>query len=276
MLLPILFIVAVLTIAASTALESSFLGAKAAAHDRAARYAEVGVVRGVADYADYIQHYVKANGTEGVWPPPEVAFYPQSACSVPAGSACPFTVTTAAHFSASSTGGGPGGPDPAIDEQRLWIREHRISAAVQAVVTGPDGSLRATRTRLVTMRVYGTAPYATIVGVRDISSSAGGPIVAQGDSGGTAPSQQSPGKRPNPSNPDAFSDTRIQIHLACSRRQPGTGIHNTPPGNDSLPWGVQNATGAFEIECTQGDSDVGSYAQEGWDDGDRGFSNWSR
>jgi hypothetical protein len=279
MLLPILFIVAVLTVVASTTLEAGFLGAKAAAHERATRYAEIGTVRSVADYTDYIARYVKANGTEGVWPPPAVAFYPESACTVPTGSACPFTLTTAARFSANSTsskGGGPGGADSANDEQQLWIREHRISAAVQAVVTGTDGSLLATRTRLVTMRVFGTAPYATVVGVRDIESSTGGPIVAQGDSGGTAPSHESRAKRPNPNNPDAFSDTRIQMHLACRRWQSGTGIHNTPPGNERLPWGVQNTTGAFEIECTQGDSDIGTYGREHWDDGDRGSSSWSR
>jgi hypothetical protein len=143
-------------------------------------------------------------------------------------------------------------------------------------VTGPEGSVQATRSRLVTMRVYGTAPYATVVGVRDIASSAGGPVAAQGDSGGTGPSGQTPGKQPNSNNPDAYSDTRIAVHMACKRRQPGSGIHDWPPGNEGLPWGVQNAAGAFEIECTQSDADVSTYTAEQWDDADRGTTNWSR
>jgi hypothetical protein len=278
MLLPILFIVAAIAIATGTALEAGFLATKAAAHDRATGYAEVGVGRAVADYTSYIQRYVRANGTEGVWPPPDASFYPQSACTPPA-SGCPFTVTTVARFSATSggAGGGPSGTQStATDEQRLWLREHRISAAVEATVTGPGGDVQATRTRFVTMRVYATAPYATVVGVRDITSSAGGSVAAQGDSGGTSPTQQHSAKQPNPWNPDAYSDTRIQVHLACRRWQSGSGIHNWPPGNEGLPWGVQNTGGAFEIECTQNDADISTYGDERWNSGDEGSAGWTR
>jgi hypothetical protein len=257
MLLPILFIVAAIAIAAGAVLQESLLAAKTAMHERATRYAETGVARAVSDYV--------------------VTFYPQGACA-PAG-ACPFTLTTVARFSASSSqpSGGPGGnPDTATAEQRLWLREHRVSAAIEAVVTGPGGDVQATRARFITMRVYGTAPYATVIGVRDFASPAGASTAAQGDSGGTPPTQQSNGKEPNPRIPDGYSDTRIQVHLVCRRWQSGSGIHNWTPGNEGLPWGVQNATGAFEIECTQKDADISTFGDERWSNGDENSGAWTR
>ncbi|HEV3156611.1 MAG TPA: hypothetical protein VGZ00_04630, partial [Candidatus Baltobacteraceae bacterium] len=102
-------------------------------------------------------------------------------------------------------------------------------------------------------RVFNTAPYAIVSGMRDMTTVIGKVGQTVGDTGGNV--QELGGSvpvvvvhpTPNPSNPSAYTDTTVHAYIHC------VNVTNPfdpqdPRENDGLPWdGVQGK--AYGLSC---------------------------
>ena len=154
MLVPIIFIMALLLALTTAMFESSSATIRIARDTTAARYADVAVTDAVADFTAGLAAYVEEHGSSGPWPTEQSNSYPKPLCA-PASDAtpCPYSyvisaaVTDAANEPAPATTG-----DAAVNVQST-LDEGRLSAVVSATLSGPQGTAIATRTRLLTYRV---------------------------------------------------------------------------------------------------------------------------
>jgi hypothetical protein len=256
MLIPILFIIALLTALSGAVLENSRQAAHAAIEAQIARSASAALTDGVADFTHGLAAYVAGHGTHGPWPASATASTPLALCT--SANVCPYTYVVSATITAASGSGA--GADVAPSLQAAAIDEQRVSAVVSAAVSDATGAVVGTRSRSLTYRVFAASPYAVIAG-----SSAG---ADPGDTGGAVPDTAE----------DAAADTRIHVRLTCR-----TVIANVAPfqndqqpaGNDGLPWG--NAPhAAYETPCTVPEAPADAFADGRWTNGDVNASGWSQ
>lgn len=271
MLVPIVFILALLLTLAGAVLENGLFAAKIALHDSVARSSDVAISNGVANYTAGLANYVKAHGTNGPWPNGTSFAFPQDLCDATiAPQSCPFSATIDARISGASGGASAvPGSDPALNLQRTAIGEERVSAVLTATISSKAGVVLGTRTRLLTYRVFTAAPYAIVSGSLDTAAISGSPATGQGDSGGalppTADAPEAPAA-PESANPAPLADTRIHVVLTCSTAIPNLRAGRNDQqaiGNDGLDWG--NAPhAAYETPCHRESSPADSFADESW------------
>jgi hypothetical protein len=164
------------------------------------------------------------------------------------------TVATTISYGVVGTGfTSIGGPDPVANLQTA-LRENRVSGEIVATITDSGGAIVATESRSVTVRVFDAAPFAVLTGNRDVLASAGSTQAEEGDTGGYIdPSHYQYRATPNPAQPASLKDTSIRVTMACSnsdqnKNENDAFADNNPPGNDSLPWGLNGGHG-FETPC---------------------------
>jgi hypothetical protein len=271
MLVPIVFIVAFMLALTGALLENSLRGAKVTLQAAVARYSDVAIADGVADFTHGLAEVVRLNGASSPWPHEASRSAPKSGCGsvLP----CPFRYTIRAAIT-SASGDGTAGGDAAQNLQAAFINEQRVSAIVTVSLTAAAGTPLGTRTRFLTYRIFDSAPYAVISGSRDIATVNGARSSAQGDSGGAAGSAPAVDSLPGA----AFDDTRIHVRLTCR-----TAIENLVPfsndqqiaGNDGLPWG-NAAQAAYEAPCTGADAAADIFRDERWGNGDTNPSGWTQ
>jgi len=256
MLVPILFIIALLAALSGAVLENARQAADAALEAQVARSATAALTGGVADFTHGLAAFVARHGTHGPWPASAIPSTPLPLCTD--ATVCPYTYVVRATITAASDGGG--GTDLARNLQAAAIDEGRVSAVVSAAVSDATGAVIGTRSRYLTYRVFDAPPYAVIAG----SSATAGP----GDTGGAGPG----------AGGIAAADTRIHVRLTCR-----TAIANVvpfvndqqPAGNDGLPWG-NAAHAAYEAPCTASDAPADAFADGRWSNGDVNASGWSQ
>lgn len=269
MLVPIVFIVALLCALTGAVLETGAYQARVGLDAAVARAADVAIGDGVADLTGALARFVAANGTGGPWPQPEPSAS-RPACASADAERCLFSYVVRARITAASTTSTTTGADAASNLQAAVIDEQRVSAVVTVALTGPAGTVLGTRTRYLTYRVFGTAPYAVVSGSRDLATDDGQQSAAAGDSGGSDPSAA-------PAGAVSFDDTRIHVRLTCR-----TVIANVVPfandqqtaGNDSLPWG-NAAQAAYEVPCASPDAPADVFRDERWINGNSDASGWT-
>ncbi len=261
MLVPILFLVAFAAALAGVVLENGLVASRTALHASVARYSDAAVGTGVADFTAGLAAFVERHGSRGPWPVNTSRSAERAVC---AGAACPYRYVVTARITdtAGSDGATTGADrDAATNLQTAVIAEQRLSAVVSVTLRSAAGISLGTRTRFLTYRVFGTAPYAVVTGVRDSATVAGSQSAAQGDSGGAT----------------GVADTRIHVRLTCR-----TAIAGVVPfvndqqtaGNDGLPWG-NHAQGAYEAPCHTRDEPVDAFRDGRWTNGDAAASGWT-
>lgn len=269
------------TIALAAAVSTAgVMSAKIAMHDAVARYLDAAVIDAVADFTAGVQRYVQRDGANAGWQrdatpsrSPRI-----SACD---GSVsppqCPYSYQIEAQITGSLNGPPVAGAALATARnlQHAVIDEGRISARVTVILYPREGGQpRGSRTRYLTLRVFETAPYAVVSGVREGTTVDGALAFAQGDSAGTAAVAGSDKPAPDPSDPERYRDTTIKVKLTCRTRN-AAGNLQAAPGNDGLPWGV--SAPAFERECPANpdmDGDRFTPARP-WLSGDANATGWT-
>jgi hypothetical protein len=287
-LVPIVFIVALLFTLTGAVLETAAQQAKAGLDAAVARSADVALGGGVADFTGALARFVAANGTGGPWPQPDPSAS-RPACASAAAERCLFSYVVRATITAASSTSAATGADAASNLQAAVIDEQRVSAVVTVTLSGPSGTVLGTRTRFLTYRVFGSAPYAMVSGSRDLAADDGLQSAAAGDSGGAAGSQPAaasagsqPAAAPAGSQPAVApagaDDTRIHVRLTCR-----TVIANVVPfandqqtaGNDALPWG-NAAQAAYEVPCASPETPADAFRDEYWVNGTAGAPGWTQ
>lgn len=272
MLVPIVFIVALLAALTGAVLENSIRAERVEQHAAVARYSDVAIADGVADFTHGLARFVEQHGTAGPWPAKPARSALKPACDTSAAQRCPFRYYVTATITAASAAGASGDGGAAANLQAAVIDEQRVSAVVNATMTGASGARLGTRTRYLTYRVFATAPFAVISGSRDPATVGGAQPDVQGDSGGLS------GTPGGAQEHAAFDDTRIHVRLTC-----GTIITNVVPnvndqqvaGNRGLPWG-NAANAAHEAPCTSPDAPGDAFRDERWLNGDANATGWTR
>jgi hypothetical protein len=266
-LVPIVFIIAFMLTLTGALLENDLRDAKVTLDATVARYSDVTMSDGVADFTHGLAGLVQRNGASGPWPHEPSISALKSTCAVTDTTSCPFRYRIQATITAGSSSAASGGADPASNLQAAVIDEQRVSARVTVTIVGPAGAVLGTRTRFLTYRVFETAPYAVISGSRDSATVNGANSAAQGDSGG------SPG---TPAS-GTFDDTRIHVRLTCrtvtDNVVPFTNDQQ-PAGNDGLPWG-NAAQAAYEAPCAGADTPADVFRDENWGNGDTNSTGWT-
>jgi hypothetical protein len=263
MLVPVIFVVALMVTLATAMLESSVFAAKIALHRSVARYSELAVSDGVADFTAELADFVKQNGSSGPWPRATSRTQPKSVCDagIAAGGCPPFFSTVERTITdASGAVTNTSSADGVRNVQTSGINEARISVVVSATIGAQNGSIIfGSRARLLTYRVFEAAPYAIVSGSRDLTSVNDSLRTAQGDSGG-APAAWGP----SAAGGSAPHDTRIHVRLVCAQTA----------GNDGLPWG--NGGAAFEATCNPTASPADAFADKAWTHGNSGAPGWTQ
>jgi hypothetical protein len=276
-LVPIVFIVAFMLALTGALLENSMRAARQTLDAAVARYSDVTMADGVADFTHGLARVVRISGAGGPWSHKASFSALKSSCPPEAAASCPFRYRIRATITAGSSSGAPGGADAASNLQAAVINEQRVSASVTVTIVGASGAALGTRTRFLTYRVFDTAPYAVISGSRDSATVNGVASAAQGDSGG-APGSPAGGAESPDAVPPHADDTRIHVRLTCR-----TVIDNVvpfsndqqPAGNGGLPWG-NAAQAAYEAPCPSADAAADVFREERWDNGDTNSSGWTQ
>lgn len=242
MILPILIMLAAVTILSQALLTGELAGARAANRTAVARAADLALSLAQAQLVTALQTSVvanlnarqaAANGIDGT-------FSTSSAAASEPGT--PFWYAASAQVNGVTSV--PGTTDQAENLQASEIaQEQRISAVVTAEVYGADPThpLLATRTRLITLRLFAAPPYAIADGSRALATIDDTPN-AEGDPAGVL-AQPTDAATPDPSRPDRYHDTTIKARFNCA------GPDNGPPdpGNDGLHWGTGSAPAVDEM-----------------------------
>ncbi len=306
-----LALVAVVVSLGLAVLASGAISARAALARFAAQSMDVALHDSLVRFTSDVRAIVAAQGASGPWPgsqqsdpyPHDPAALQPVCAGTPETKACPFAYTFAwsiAGHTNASVAVAPGGPDTAENLQRAVIDEERVAGSVTVRLLDRHGQLVATRTRFVTLRVFDTAPYAIVSGVRESDTLDGTRTAAQGDTGGT-PARAGAGvladaPSPDPANPDRYRDTRIKVDMDCVEQSPSFDENNpyadnSTAGDDGLPWGVSGS--AFEVPCNPGYANqitqnappgkeyptnpfpLDAFAQASWATGDNSNGAWS-
>lgn len=280
MLLPIVFLLALMLTLATALLESGLAATKIALHASVASYSAVAVAGGVADFTASLAAFVRQNGTRGPWPAAASHVFPAPLCdAATAGSQCALFSTIDATItdpSAPITSGRR--RDAASNLQTSVIGERRLSAVVTATISAPNGTILGTRTRLLTYRVFEAPPYAIVSGSQDTTTVNGLRTAAQGDTGGAWTKAQDGAPLPPATSQGSAGDTRIHVQLSCTTVIADV-VANTNDqqvrGNDGLPWG-NAANAAHETPCTEKASPADAFADRPWTNGNANASGWTR
>jgi hypothetical protein len=275
-LVPIIFIVALMLALTGAVLENAAHAERVEQHAAVASYSNVSIADGVADFSHGLAQFVERRGTGGPWPRKPIVSALKSACDARAAQDCPFRYYITATITAASAETETSGSDAAPNLQAAVIGEQRVSAIVSVTVTGSTGTPElGTRTRYLTYRVFETAPFAMISGSGDTAAANGTQSEAQGDSGGSA-GDQTPGA--SKQRAADFDDTRIHVRLTCGTVIPGV-VPNVNDqqvaGNDGLPWG-NTANAAHEAPCTTTETPADVFRDEQWTNGDTNSTGWTR
>lgn len=258
MLMHAMIVVVLLLVFTGTILTQAVVASKLSLQKTVARYLEAAAGDGVADLTGGIQYYVKHAGASGPWhiATDESRSPRRAVCAEDTASdTCPFTYDVAARITgATTTGTATGaGTDVALNLQSAVIDEQRISAQVTVrLYARQSDKILGSRTRYLTYRVFNSAPYAIISGVRDGTTVNGLATSAQGDTSGTPAqlidSATSTADRlmPTTSIPGNYRDSTVKIQLTCSLIN-GASNPQSSPGNEGTRWGT-NAPG-FELPC---------------------------
>jgi type II secretory pathway pseudopilin PulG len=265
-LLQSLVTITIMVLLAGALLTSSLVSAKVAIHEAATRHVATALARGTDDFSRWAANFVYTNRADAQWPAQPQTTAPEAACG--AGFAaptvqtppCAFFVTTTYHVTGSTTvplgNGGPAGNATAQNLQTL-VDEQRISADVTATITNASGTVLGAGTRELTLRVFDAPPYAIVTGTRDVSTVLGSEHAAEGDTGGADEDSRSLAQgdgSPDTANPSSYKDTVINVTMTCTNSpansdQSNPNNDNHAPGNEGLPWGVQDVHGGFEAPC---------------------------
>lgn len=256
MLLQTLLTVSIVVLFAGALLTSALVSAKATLHATATRAVSSALGRGTNDVRAWAANFVARNHARAHWPVSVRISDPEPVCD-----SCSLRVSLAYRVTGSTTApttGSEGGSGLGTAENlQTLVDEQRVAVEVTATVSNTAGVVLGKGTRELTLRVFDAAPWAVVTGARDLSTVLGSVHAAEGDTGGAAPS---PGgtaapAAPDPRDPSAYKNTTIGVMMTCANStanndQSAPFADNQPPGNNSMPWGVQARGRAFEAPCS--------------------------
>jgi hypothetical protein len=267
-----------------TILTQAVVASKLALQTAVAHYLEAAIGDGVADLTGGMQYYVKHAGAAGPWQSGTAESHsprrPVCAQTI-APDECPFTYDVAARITGATTTGAPGGGDTdvAMNLQSAVIDEQRVSAQVTVrLYARQSEKIVGSRTRYLTYRVFNSAPYAIVSGVRDGTTVNGLASSAQGDTSGTPAmpldnTQVGDILRPSTTRPMAYRDSTVKIQITCSTINDPAQLQSSP-GNEGTPWGI-SAQG-FELPCESGNAiDANSFSRRFWKNGNADLGGWT-
>ncbi len=285
MLMHSMAVVLLLTTFTATILMQSLVASKIALQTAVSRYLEAETSDGIADLTTGIQYYVKHAGAAGPWQIAngESRSPQRSACGEAlATEQCPYVYDVAARITGSSTGShGDGGTDVAWNLQSSVVDEQRVSAQVTVRLYAHESQrMLGSRTRYLTYRVFNSAPYAIVSGVRDGTTINGLASSAQGDTSGTVSATLVSGAQhgdvlqPNVLYPERYRDTTVKVRIECATMN-DTAHLQSAPGNEGTPWGTSSS--GFELPCSAGifDSLDKLSSQRSWQNGNMNSTGWS-
>ncbi|MBV9271520.1 MAG: hypothetical protein JO165_10515 [Candidatus Eremiobacteraeota bacterium] len=171
--------VAVLALAALTAVTSTFAMTRIAIERGAERYIAVGYENGVSALRESLAQRITAGQLDPralPSPIPAMTPIPPTAACASTTSPCPYRVSESFTF------------DPSTSaennlESDAHVNEARISAHVTVSVLAPDSTVLVSRSKSVTLRITSVPPYVTPAGTRDATSL----TPTLGDDGGLPP-----------------------------------------------------------------------------------------
>jgi type II secretory pathway pseudopilin PulG len=293
MILQALLSIAIVAVIAGAILTSALVNAKIAAHQTATRLATAALSRGTDEFVNWAQRYVAKHGAATTWPTTPIVDQPV-ACALK-NSSCALVTSYSVRSSILNSSIGT---DRANNLQAALF-ENRLSGIVSSSLTGPNGIVLGTSSRLVILRVFSVPPFVVLTGSRDISTDAGRQDGAEGDTGGYHQlTSYGAAETPNPVLPSEAKDTTIAVLLTCSNSRENSNqtvaqSDDNSPGNDSEPWGVSGGR-AFETPCepkyifstlpspppdanrTVGNAyNVGSYHSSDWNVSSANIFNWA-
>jgi hypothetical protein len=164
--------------------------------------------------------------------------------------------------------------------QSAVIDEQRVSAQVTVrLYEHQSDKVLGSRTRYLTYRVFNSAPYAIVSGVRDGTTVNGLASSAQGDTSGTpAKPVLSVGGLgdshiPRTDSPESYRDSTLQIQMLCMTINDPTQLQASP-GNEGTMWGV-SAPG-IELPCHLRSSyDPNAFVvRSEWENGNAQLTGW--
>jgi hypothetical protein len=252
-ILQALLSIAIATVIAGAILTSALVNANVAAHQAATRLATAALSRGTDEFVNWAQRYVAKHGSATTWPTTPIVDQPVAACETSVSTMPCETYVTNEYQIRGSEAGSTKGPDPATNLQSA-LTEQRISAIITSDIA-KNANLVASASQLVTVRIFNSAPFAILTGIRDKHADSGPELADEGDSGGYRdPGALSHRSTPNPQQPMNVQDTTISVTMSCTNSKQNSDMANPgaddfPPGNDGLPWGATGGRG-YESPCT--------------------------
>jgi hypothetical protein len=164
--------------------------------------------------------------------------------------------------------------------QSAVIDEQRVSAQVTVrLYDHQSDKVLGSRTRYLTYRVFNSAPYAIVSGVRDGTTVNGLASSAQGDTSGTQALTITTGTvvdnpTPKTDTPNRYRDSRLQIQINCSMINDASRAQASP-GNEGTTWGV-SAPG-IELPCSPNETfnANGFLDRSSWQNGNAQLTGWN-
>lgn len=234
MLVQALVLVAVIVLVSGSIITSTIVSVKTALNHEVAAQSKTAMSDATAEFVLWAQQRVKYGTTHTSWLPRSVSGHPDNRLfrNICGGlPRAPFNDPTCDHTESISWTvlGTTDKPIIANNATRYYassyaenmsrpVDEQRISAVVSADVDSSNGRLTfSSSSRMITARIFDTPPYVVITGTRAIESGSGSISSNQGDSGGHPADSNGKGrfKRPDPSQPNTFTETRIEATINC-------------------------------------------------------------
>jgi hypothetical protein len=206
-----LFIVAIITLAATSILSEGIAMTRAGEHRIAQQYLSVGYERAATATRNALADALRTGQTDPgtLSPLPTISPLPSQCANGPSAS-CQFSTDATVALA-------PATSQSANLQSNAAVREGRVVATIAVDVTALDGTRLVTRTQTVMLRTFAVPPYVTIAGAHDTALDNVSGAVAQGDDGGLPPlTSLSTCPSPAPSaTPSAVPDetvVRVQYH----------------------------------------------------------------
>jgi len=287
-LVPVLVLVAIMSIITEAVLTIGLVQARIAVKDKAAMYAEIALDRSIAEHLEFVRGAVHRAGTavvtagssggdpNGFVDAALMRTFHHACVDVTTTSEaplpCPMRYAVQVETTGTTAGGATGtgaGPASSNSLAVTFVEEQKVAEVLTVTMEAPDGTVLAERSRLITMRVFDNQPFVALTGVRDVATSAISGTSGVGDSSGTLTTLD--GELATAAVP-AANDTAIRVITTCQQRGRAAGdttgapVSGDPIASEGFRWGANGGFGV-EVPCDAADLPTHAHTSLQWDTG---------